>query len=214
MPATGLRLARWSVLALPLLSQAIVSPLRAQSTGGAEAATPAASQPASPKPAEAPATQGQELSEKEKALLQKINALKAPRWRTFGACRYDWSGWRLVSSGVRTTAVDCGPEASTPAANERVAVHCDTLKLSIQRRDQAWSAWRLPYATAESKERGGEDRMVASLCANAKPIPKTQPAAPPAVSPTAKPAAAKPAATPSTKKPAAAPAQKPPADKP
>ncbi|WP_438983600.1 hypothetical protein [Vulcanococcus sp.] len=173
------------------MSQSIVSPLRAQTTG------------------EAPATQGQELSEKEKALLQKINALKAPRWRTFGACRYDWSGWRLVSSGVRTTAVDCGPEASTPAANERVAVHCDTLKLSIQRGDQAWSAWRLPYATAESKERGGEDRMVASLCANAKPIPKTQPAVPPAVSPTAKPAT-----TPSTKKPGAAPAQKPPAAKP
>lgn len=214
MRGMGLRLALSPLLALPLLSQAIVSPLRAQTTGEAEAATPAASQPASANPAEAPAPEGQELSEKEKALLQKINALKAPRWRTFGACRYDWSGWKLLNSGVRTTAVTCGPDTSTPATSEQVAVHCDSLKLSLSSGDQAWSSWRLPYSATESKERGGEDRMVASLCANAKPIPKTQPAAPPAVSPTGKPAATTPAATPSTKKPAAAPAQKPPAAKP
>ena len=207
MPATGLRLARWFLLALPLLSQAIVSPLRAQTT--AEAATPAASQPASANPAGAPAPEGQELSEKEKALLQKINALKAPRWRTFGACRYDWSGWKLLNSGVRTTAVTCGPDTSTPATSEQVAVHCDSLKLSLSSGDQAWSSWRLPYSATESKERGGEDRMVASLCANAKPIPKTQPAAPPAVNP----AAIKPTAPPSTK-PGATPAQKSPAAKP
>jgi hypothetical protein len=145
-----------------------------------------------------------ELSEKEKELLQKINALKAPRWRSFGACRYDWAGWKLMGDGVRTTAVACGPDTSAPAASEQVAVHCDSLKLSLRSGDQAWSAWRLPYSAAESKERGGEDRMVASLCANAKPIPKPQPAAPPAVNPTAKPAAAKPTATPSSKKPPAA----------
>ena len=207
MPATGLRLARWFLLALPLLSQAIVSPLRAQTT--AEAATPAASQPASANPAGAPAPEGQELSEKEKALLQKINALKAPRWRTFGACRYDWSGWKLLNSGVRTTAVTCGPDTNAPATSEQVAVHCDSLKLSLSSGDQAWSSWRLPYSATESKERGGEDRMVASLCANAKPIPKTQPAAPPAVNP----AAIKPTAPPSTK-PGATPAQKSPAAKP
>jgi len=206
----GLRLALSPLLALPLLSQAIVSPLRAQTTGEAEAATPAASQPASANPAEAPAPEGQELSEKEKALLQKINALKAPRWRTFGACRYDWSGWKLLNSGVRTTAVTCGPDTSTPATSEQVAVHCDSLKLSLSSGDQAWSSWRLPYSATESKERGGEDRMVASLCANAKPIPKTQPAAPPAVNP----AAIKPTAPPSTKKPGATPAQTSPAAKP
>ena len=142
-------------------------------------------------------------------MLQKINALKAPRWRTFGACRYDWSGWKLLNSGVRTTAVTCGPDTSTPATSEQVAVHCDSLKLSLSSGDQAWSSWRLPYSATESKERGGEDRMVASLCANAKPIPKTQPAAPPAVNP----AAIKPTAPPSTK-PGATPAQKSPAAKP
>ena len=189
MRATGLLLAWLPLVAASVLSQAIISPLQAQTT--------------------ATAAQEQELSEKEKALLQKINALKAPRWRSFGTCRYDWSGWKLLSSGVRTTAVNCGPDASPTAATELVAVHCDTLKLSIQRGDQAWSAWRLPYATTESKERGGEDLMVATLCANAKPVPKPQPVTPPAVNP-----AAKPTPTPATKTPTAAPAQKPPATKP
>ena len=204
MRGVVLHQAWWPFLAAAVLSQTIVSPLRAQTTGDAEAATPAANQPASANPAEAPAAEGQELSEKEKALLQKINALKAPRWRSFGACRYDWSGWKLMGDGVRTTAVACGPDTSAPAATEQVAVHCDSLKLSLRSGDQAWSSWRLPYSATESKERGGEDRMVASLCANAKPIPKPQPAAPPAVNPTAKPAATKPTATPSSKKPPAA----------
>lgn len=153
------------------------------------------------------------LSEKEKALLQKISALKAPRWRTFGACRYDWAGWKLMPDGVRTTSVQCGPEMAATTAGSAptasVAVHCDTLKLSVRSGDQAWSSWRLPYAASESKERGGEDLMVASLCANAKPIPRAQPAAPPAVNP-----AAKPAATPQKKPATAAPVKKPAATKP
>jgi len=164
----------------------------------------------------APAVDATGLSEKEKALLQKLNALKAPRWQTFGACRYDWAGWKLMADGVRTTSVKCGPDTaattngSAPTAS--VAVHCDTLKLSIRTGDQAWSGWRLPYAAAESKERGGEDLMVVSLCANAKPIPKPQPAPPPAVTSAAKPAA-KSTATPASKKPMATPAQKPSATK-
>lgn len=161
----------------------------------------------------APAADATGLSEKEKALLQRINALKAPRWRPFGACRYDWAGWKLMADGVRTTAVQCGPEtaantsAGMPASS--VAVHCDTLKLSLRTGDQAWSSWRLPYSASESKERGGEDLMVASLCANAKPIPKPQPAPPPAVTP-----AAKPNPTPASKKPTATSPQKPSATKP
>ena len=164
-----------------------------------------------------PAVDATGLSEKEKALLQKLNTLKAPRWQAFGACRYDWAGWKLMADGVRTTSVNCGPTtaATTPgsAPTASVAVHCDTLKLSVRTGDQAWSGWRLPYAASESKERGGEDLMVVSLCANAKPIPKPQPAPPPAVTPAAKPAA-KSTATPASKKPTATPAQKPPATKP
>ena len=138
MRSAGFDLTWSSLLIAPLLSQAIVSPLRAQTT--AESATPAVSQPAAASPAEAPTTQGQELSEKEKALLQKINALKAPRWRSFGACRYDWAGWKLMVDGVRTTGMECSPETSKQAANEQVAVHCDSLKLSVITGDQAWSS--------------------------------------------------------------------------
>ena len=163
----------------------------------------------------APAVDATGLSEKERALLQKINALKSPRWQAFGACRYDWAGWKLMANGVRTTSVKCGPETAATtdgsAPTDSVAVHCDTLKLSVRTGDQAWSGWRLPYAAAESKERGGEDLMVVSLCANAKPIPKPQPAPPPAVTPAAKPGA-KSTATPASKKPA--PTQKQPATKP
>lgn len=165
----------------------------------------------------APAVDATGLSEKEKALLQKLNALKAPRWQAFGACRYDWAGWKLMADGVRTTSVNCGPTTAATtngsATTASVAVHCDTLKLSVRTGDQAWSGWRLPYAASESKERGGEDLMVVSLCANAKPIPKPQPAPPPALTPAAKPAAQS-TATPASKKPTATPAQKPPATKP
>ena len=111
------------------------------------------------------------LSDKEKAVLQKIHALKAPRWRSFGACRYDWAGWKLMPDGVRTTAVQCGAAAAAaPAQADKVAVYCDTFKLSVRTGDQAWSAWRLPFSAAESPARGGEDQMVAALCANATPL--------------------------------------------
>ena len=173
MRGSGLLLAWWAVLAAPAFSQDVPSALQPQGT--AESSKPGVHHPAASAPALKATPQGQELSEKEKALLEKINALKAPRWRSFGPCRYDWSGWKLMGDGVRTTGVQCGPDTSTAASEAAVAVHCDTLKLSIRTGAQPWSAWRLPYATAESKERGGEDRMVASLCANAKPIPKPEP---------------------------------------
>lgn len=130
------------------------------------------------------------LSDKEKALLEKIRALKAPRWRSFGSCRYDWSAWRLAPEGVRTTAMECG----TPPVVESVAVHCATLKISQRAGDQPWSTWRLPLATAESSSRGGEDLMVAALCANAQLI--VEPVKVPPATPANKPA---PASKPATK---------------
>lgn len=128
------------------------------------------------------------LSDKEKVLLQKLNALKTPRWRMFGPCQYDWSTWKLMPEGVRITSVQCGAAppvgkektASAATVSESVAVHCDSLKLSIKSADQPWSSWRLPYSVTESTARGSEDLMVVALCANSKPIPKTQPATPPA----------------------------------
>ena len=183
-----------------------------------------AQEPAASTPAETTAGDSSGLSDKEKALLQKLNALKTPRWRTFGPCQYDWSTWRLLPEGVRITSVQCsvssadGKEKGAPAAtvSDSVAVHCDSLKLSIKSADQPWSSWRLPYSATESTARGSEDLMVVALCANSKPIPKPQAATPPAVAPDAKPTAkttAKPGVTPASK-PAAAAAQKPRATKP
>lgn len=139
--------------------------------GGTDAKSPAA--------AEGNGESG--LSAKEKALLQQIRSLKAPRWRRFGACSYDWSGWRLAPEGVRTTSAQCGE----PAKADTVAVHCATLKVSRRGGQEAWSKWRLPLAAAESSSVGGEDLMVAALCANAQPIPETRPEKKPEAKPEA-----------------------------
>jgi len=173
------------------------------------AATPAAVTPVGATPA---AGNGNGLSDKEKALLQKLNALKSPRWRSFGACQYDWAAWKLFADGVRITSVQCGTppaagkEKESPVArpSDSVAVHCDSLKLNLRSADQAWSGWRLPYSAAESTARGGEDLMVVALCANSKPVPKPQPSSPPVVTPAEKPATKAPVKP--TPKPASKPA--------
>lgn len=108
---------------------------------------------------------GPGVSGKEQQLLDRIRQLKVPRWRSYGLCRYDWSSWRLMDGSVRTTDVECGQDN----VKAKVAVHCETLQVSRQEGEASWSAWRLPYGTSESKSSGGEDRMVASLCANIQP---------------------------------------------
>ena len=162
---------RWSLV----LTAIAAGLLPTQPVDAQEAAT-------SPQPVSTPPVTGvpaarsgdASMSEKEKALLQKIKALKAPRWRTYGACRYDWSTWRLASDGVRTTTVQCGQVETM----ESVAVFCDTFKVSYRVGEGPWSTWRLPFSTEESKTRGGEDLMVAALCANAQPVPKAAPVKP------------------------------------
>ncbi len=112
-----------------------------------------------------PAASG--LSDKEKALLQKINALKAPRWRPFGACNYDWSAWKLMAAGVRTTSVQCGGtttagNSAEPAATSNtasVAVHCDTLKLSNSQRGCALRHPQVEY----QKWRSGMECLAAAV---------------------------------------------------
>ena len=177
------------------------------------AANPASGTPATEA---APAASGTApaVNAKEQQLLDRIRQLKAPRWRSYGVCRYDWSTWRLTEGGVRTTDSECGADNSRTV----VAVHCDTLQVSRREGEGAWSPWRLPLSASESKTTGGEDLMVAALCANLKPAPegaaapaplKTVPGpGSPATKPaTTKPATTKPAAAkPSTTKPAAKPA--------
>lgn len=180
------------LLALPAWSQPATTPAPAPAPAAApsEVASPAQV------PAQAPDAAGPAVNAKEQQLLERIRQLKAPRWRSYGPCRYDWSSWRLAEGGVRTTEVECGPEAQRAV----VAVHCDTLKVSRREGEAAWSPWRLPLALSESKTTGGEDLMVAALCANLKPAaegsaapaPQASPASP-AATPAKPPAAAKPA---------------------
>ncbi|MEB3308199.1 MAG: hypothetical protein VKK98_08640 [Cyanobacteriota bacterium] len=112
---------------------------------------------------------------REKQLLERIRQLKAPRWRSYGVCRYDWTRWRLAEGGVRTTDVECGSSNS----RNQIAVHCDTLQVARREGEGAWSPWRLPSSATESTTHGGEELMVAALCANLKPS-ETKPNAKPA----------------------------------
>ena len=128
-----------------------------------------------------PAAGAASTSAKEQALLEKIRQLKAPRWKTFGPCRYDWSAWRIAEGGVRTTPSICG----SPEVTSKVAVHCETLRVSRQSSEGTWGEWRLPLSLEESKGEGAEDLMVANLCANAKPLPAAV-SEPPGVPPAAK----------------------------
>ena len=133
-------------------------------TTGADSGTPAKAGASDPG-ASGAGVSGPGVSGKEQQLLDRIRQLKVPRWRSYGLCRYDWSSWRLMDGAVRTTDVECGPDN----VKAKVAVHCETLQVSRQEGEASWSAWRLPYGTSESKSSGGEDRMVASLCANIQP---------------------------------------------
>lgn len=167
---------------------------------------PAAPAPAAdPPPAQSPVSPaGQGLPDptaREKDLLERIRVLKTPRLRSYGACRYDWGSWRLNDKGVRSTSSECGD----PPIRGTVAVYCDTLQINRRVEEGPWDGWRLPYTAEESPLLGGEDRLVAALCANvrgagsggkdaAAPAPTAPAATPPPLQtpPPAKPAAAKP----------------------
>ena len=150
-----------------------------------------------PNPATAPASP--ETTSRERELLERIRELKTPRLRSYGACRYDWGAWRLNDRGVRSTASECGE----PPVRGTVAVYCDTLQINRRVEEGPWEGWRLPYSADESPLLGGEDRLVASLCAKvrlagrgeaapamgapAKPLPPPKPVPPAKPLPPAKP---------------------------
>jgi hypothetical protein len=104
------------------------------------------------------------MTSKEQQVLERIRQMKTPPWRSFGPCRYDWGGWRLSDGGVRVTTFECGE----PPMRGSVAVHCETLRINRRFGEGAWEPWRLPYSRLESRSTGGEDLMVASLCANVR----------------------------------------------
>lgn len=193
---------RWAGIVLPaLLGLLVFSPSRVP--GQSAVPQRAADQPAAEPP-----------TGKEKELLEKIRKLKAPRWRSFGSCQYDWTSWRLSEKGVRTTSFQCGE----PPIKGNVAVYCPSLRISRRVADADWESWRLPLSVAESAATGGEDKMVANLCANARPQPNAASKAPaqPGAASTSKPKVTTPplkpkSPAPAPAKPPAKPAAKPPA---
>ena len=116
------------------------------------------------------------LSPKEQQLLDRIRKARDGDLRTFGTCSYRWDAWKLQAGAVRTTTYSC---ERSEIVNHTIGVSCDTLKINVYRpvtplgqkpERWDWIGWRLPAA-------GGEDLMVASLCANALPAPVAAPAA-------------------------------------
>jgi len=108
------------------------------------------------------------LSHKEQQLLDRIRKARDGDLRTFGQCSYRWDTWKLQAGAVRTTTYSC---QRSEILDHTIGVSCSALKLSTYRpvtrlgqtpERWAWSAWRLPEA-------GGEEQMVAALCANALP---------------------------------------------
>ncbi len=160
------RIAIWPLFSLLALGQILPDPIRAQTLVPADAPA-ATSTPPAATGGSASTKAPQTPNAKEQELLDKIRQLKAPRWKSFGNCRYDWSSWRIAEGGVRTTSRRCG----SPEVTSKVAVHCESLRVSHQTSQGTWGEWRLPVSQEESESQGGEDLMVANLCANAKPLP-------------------------------------------
>lgn len=139
---------------------------------------------AAPLPASSATPASPEATTRERELLERIRELKTPRLRSYGTCRYDWGAWRLNDRGVRSTASECGE----PPVRGTVAVFCDTLQINRRVEEGPWEGWRLPYSADESPLLGGEDRLVASLCANVRQAGRGGPGeAPPALGTPAKP---------------------------
>ena len=127
-------------------------------------------------PDPAPVEAVKPLSPKEQQLLDRIRKARDGDLRTYGQCSYRWDTWKLQTGGVRTTTYSC---QRSEILDHTIGVSCGKLKLSVYRpvtplgqtpEQWAWSAWRLPEA-------GGEEQMVAALCANAMPAPVPAPAA-------------------------------------
>ena len=57
---------------------------------------------------------------------------------------------------------------SDPPIRGTVAVYCDTLQINRRAGEASWEGWRLPFTAEDSPLLGGEDRLVAALCANVR----------------------------------------------
>ena len=141
------------------------------STGETASPTPAA--PAQPASGGAP-TGSTKPTAAQQAVLDRIRRLRDGDQRRFGTCSYRWDRWKLQPDGSRTTSYSC--EGSPPIVNHTIGVNCSKLQInsfnpSAERSGSsergAWGTWQLPAP-------GGEEQMVATLCANALPLPAPQ----------------------------------------
>lgn len=120
----------------------------------------------------------------QQAVLDRIRRLRDGDLRRFGNCSYRWDRWKLQPDGSRTTSYSC---EGSQIVNHTIGVNCSKLQINSYNPNAersgsnergGWGTWRLPEA-------GGEEQMVATLCANALPIPAAAPSASGASAPAA-----------------------------
>ncbi len=142
--------------------------------------------PASPASGSPPASSSGKPTTAQQAVLDRIRRLRDGDLRRFGTCSYRWDRWKLQPDGSRTTGYSC---EGSQIVNHTIGVNCSKLQINSYNPNAersgssergSWGTWRLPEA-------GGEEQMVATLCANALPIPAS--ASSPSASGAAAPAA-------------------------
>lgn len=124
----------------------------------------------------------------QQAVLDRIRRMRDGDQRRFGACSYRWDRWKLQPDGSRTTSYSC---EGSQIVDHTIGVNCSKLQINsyspvppsnakgeAKGETWAWGTWRLPKP-------GGEEQMVATLCANALPIPAAAPSASGASAPAA-----------------------------
>ena len=111
----------------------------------------------------------------QQAVLDRIRKLRDGDTRRFGECSYRWDQWKLIANNVRTTTYSCdkseveGHTVGVSCGGLTINYYQPTTPLGQKPETWAWGKWRLPEA-------GGEEQMVAALCANAMPAPSAAPA--------------------------------------
>ena len=187
-----------ATLLFPLAAAAQDAPL----TPGPELSAPATGTPTAPArggttPPAGGSAAGVKPTPAQQAVLDRIRRLRDGDQRRFGSCSYRWDRWKLQSDGSRTTTYSCD---GTQIVDHTIGVNCSKLQINSytpaadaggKAKRGTGGSWRLPQP-------GGEEQMVATLCANALPAPASSP--PAASTPTSSTPAS---STPASPKPAA-----------
>lgn len=170
-----------SALLLPGAAIAQSEPLPPSPASTETAPRPDATRPAEQAQPPVPPTAGMKPTAAQQAVLDRIRKLRDGDQRRFGDCSYRWDRWKLQPNGSRTTSYSC---EGRQIVDHTIGVNCSKLQINTYNpaaersgssERGAWGSWRLP-------DPGGEEQMVATLCANALPPPPSTagtPGAPP-----------------------------------